>query len=244
MESIATMKLSDLVIKYPDTAEILEQHRFDFCCGGGKTLDQACIEKGLATQRVSDEIYDRLKESVKPARQKFDEMSLDLLIDYICASHHAYVRRALPLVQNHLRKVEQAHGKQHPELAEVLQLWEDLTIEMTLHMRKEEDMLFPYIQELVRVKDRLASRAEACFRSVRSPISVMEFEHERAGRTMERIAELTNRYEPPEDACTTYRLCLEELSTFEKDLHKHVHLENNMLFPKSIEIENQINQIQ
>ena len=241
MENINHLSLSEIVIKYPHYANIFEKHRLDFCCGGKKTLSAACMEKGLAVSEVRKELEMASEQKAVPTSKiEFRNMELDLLIDYIESNHHAYVRNAMPVIQAHLKKVVNAHGKNHPEMKKISEHFEELSDEMTNHMKKEEQILFPYLRQLAASKKQNKALAVPAFQTVRNPISAMESEHDRAGRIMASIGNMSNHYQPPEDACTTFRLCLAELDEFERDLHKHVHLENNILFPKATFMENEL----
>lgn len=239
METIDHLSLSDIVIRYPFTANIFEKYRLDFCCGGKKTLSAACAENELALKSVREDLRKAFEANVnRNGKIGFDEMDLGLLMDYIESNHHAYVRHSIPVIASHLEKVVNAHGKNHPEMKQIADYFSEVGEEMTLHMHKEEKMLFPYIREMIRSGPEPV--VPPAFKTVRNPISVMEFEHERAGKMMEKIRTLSGGYQPPQDACTTFRLCLAELDEFERDLHKHVHLENNILFPKSVKIEEEL----
>ncbi|KAB2879284.1 iron-sulfur cluster repair di-iron protein [bacterium] len=239
MESIDNLTLSEIVIKYPFSANIFEKHRLDFCCGGKKTLSAACAENGIDVAGICGELAQANNQaSYRSDKIEFNDMNLSLLIDYIESNHHAYVRNAIPVIQAHLQKVVNAHGKNHPEMKKINEHFDDVADEMAMHMKKEEQMLFPYIRQMAESHNKRHIVEPPAFKTVRNPISVMEFEHERAGQAMAKIRTISHNYEPPADACTTFRLCLTELDEFERDLHKHVHLENNILFPKAVTIEN------
>jgi regulator of cell morphogenesis and NO signaling len=158
---------------------------------------------------------------------------LDRLADHIVTAHHGYVRGALPRISTYLTKLVQVHGARHPELATIAGHFQTVGAELLQHMMKEERVLFPYIRELA-----TAPRPEPSpFGSVENPIRMMEREHEEAGALVNEIRTLSSNYTPPADGCATYRVCLEELAHFERDLHRHVHLENNVLFPRAVEVE-------
>jgi regulator of cell morphogenesis and NO signaling len=239
MGAFEQFTLSEIVIRYPASAAVFEKYHLDFCCGGKKNLSDACREQGLALDFVQHELEQiEAENSNRNGKIEFKDMEPNLLIDYIESNHHAYVRKAVPLIQQRLVKVVKAHGQKHKELVEIAELFEDVTEEMALHMQKEEKTLFPYIREIAETVKNSGKYTRPGFVTIRNPISVMEFEHERAGTAMKNICRISGFYEPPADACTTYRLCLTELDEFERDLHKHVHLENNILFPKAVQIEN------
>jgi regulator of cell morphogenesis and NO signaling len=160
------------------------------------------------------------------------------LISYIVENHHAYVREALPVLLRHTQKVADVHGQRHPELIHVARLIVRVAAEMTEHMAKEEQVLFPFIAELAAASGAGRAAPQAPFGTVENPIRMMEHEHRFVGDAMAEIRALTDGYTPPDNACTTYRVCFQELQAFEADLHAHVHLENNILFPKAVVLEN------
>jgi regulator of cell morphogenesis and NO signaling len=209
------------------TAAVFQEFGIDFCCGGRRTLADAC--RDLDEDAVLTAV-ERVCEGPASA-VRFDTWSPQQLIGHIVANHHAYVRRALPSLIAFTQKLAAVHGSRHPELAEIARITEDVAAEMTSHMAKEERMLFPYIGALSEAVRNGVPAPPAPFGPVENPIRMMEEDHDAAGAAMARIRELTSGYAVPEDGCTTYRVCLEELNAFERDLHEHVHLENNILFP-------------
>lgn len=218
------------------TAALFERYGIDFCCHGCQTVAEGCADTGVDEERLLDELNGLLR-STADATPKFIEWDLGALIDHIVSRHHAYVREALPKLTAHSRKIAEVHGGRHAELGRVVKLVDAVADEMTSHMMKEERILFPYIAGLAQAAEGTAPMPFAPFGTVERPIRMMESEHESAAHAMEEIRALTNGYVAPEDGCTTYRVCLEELEAFEKDLHTHVHLENNILFPRALRIE-------
>lgn len=220
------------------TAAVFHKHGLDFCCHGLRTLEHACREADLDVAAVLEEIQE---VSATPATDlpRFNEWDLPALVSYIVANHHAYVRQALPLMTAHATKVAEVHGVRHRELARVAQLVDAVAEEMTAHMMKEEHILFPYITQLAQAVSAGRPAPFAPFGTVDHPIRMMEAEHASAGAAMLEIRELTDGYRVPPDGCATYTVCLKELEAFERDLHAHVHLENNILFPKASAIEAQ-----
>ena len=212
-------------------AGVFERYGIDFCCGGRRTLRDACLERDVNPSEVLAEVSQACtREAVAPPA---GELDVDTLIGYITEHHHAYVRRVLPALAVRARQVAASHGAAHPELHEVAGLTEAVSDEMLAHMEKEEKVLFPYIAALWAAVRRGERPPRAPFGSVDNPIRVMEHEHESTGAALARIRTLTGDYAVPSGACTTYLLCLRELEEFERDLHVHVHLENNVLFPKA-----------
>ena len=214
------------------TAAVLNRFGIDFCCGGRRTLADACQARKVDAAQVLTEVSAVCTSSADTA-PRFSEWEPQTLVAYIVGNHHTYVRRALPLVASYLGKLAATHGKAHPELTEVEQLWGQVSSEMIAHMAKEEQVLFPHIVALADAVPRGEAVAAPPFPSIEFPIRMMEEEHESAGEVMARIREITEGYTPPADGCVTYRVCFQELHAFEQDLHAHVHLENNILFPKA-----------
>lgn len=217
-------------------ASVFEQFGIDFCCGGDRALRDVCQERGLTFDDVAAALA-AAGTSGGAEVPRFAAWDPPALVSYIVANHHGYVRSAIPTLLEHTRKIEHVHGDRHPELTQVAATFAAVADEMQSHMFKEERILFPFIVAMSEAAASGRPVPPAPFGSVENPIRMMEHEHESAGGGMARISELTRGYQPPEDACTTYRVCLEELKAFEADLHRHVHLENNILFPKARALE-------
>ncbi len=230
--------LGELVAKDFRKAQVFRKYGLDFCCGGKKTVQEACATKGLDVTKVEADLRetDRLPDN---RQLPYREWEAPFLTDYIVNTHHAYVRKNLPDVQFYANKVARVHGGRHPELIPVLQLVGQIAQELTSHMVKEEQVLFPYIKALYAANGEMPVQA-ASFGSVQSPIAMMEAEHEDVGNALEEIRNLTNDYTLPADACASYSLLYRLLEAFEEDLHLHVHLENNILFPKALEREKEL----
>ena len=232
--------LGQIAVKDLRKAQVFKKYGLDFCCGGKKTVKEACAEKGLDVTRVEQELQQADKmPSSRPV--PYGDWSLDFLSDYIVNTHHSYVQKSLPDLLMYAEKVKSVHGNQHPELIRINQLVTEINAELGAHMIKEEKVLFPYIKALVAAKDNTQPLQAAHFGTVQNPINMMEMEHELVGKNLEEIRELSKNYALPEDACASYSLLYRMLEEFEEDLHLHVHLENNILFPKALEIEKQLN---
>jgi regulator of cell morphogenesis and NO signaling len=223
--------VGQLVAKRPRLARVFERLGIDFCCGGRSSLDQACREKGLDVAVVLRELAVGDAEPAEDDHDGFDGATSTMveLIDHIVATHHAYLLRGLPRLSALADKVVDAHGTRHPELKELRDIFDSLRAELTLHMLKEEKILFPIIAQLEAAADMPAFHCG----SVTNPILVMEHEHDDAGVALARLRTLTDGYTPPEDACPTYRGLLNGLAELEADLHLHIHEENNILFPRA-----------
>lgn len=222
-------------------AQVFKKYGLDFCCGGKKTVKEACQEKGLDVTKVEQEL--QAADKVQSSRPlPYNDWGLEFLADYIVNTHHSYVRKSLPDIVTYSSKVKNVHGSQHPELLRINELVEEINAEMSSHMIKEEKILFPYIKSLVNAEKNTAPLQAAHFGTVQNPINMMEMEHEIVGSNMEEIRNLSHNYQLPEDACASYGLIYKMLEEFEEDLHLHVHLENNILFPKALEIEKSLTQ--
>lgn len=221
-------------------AHIFKKLGLDFCCGGKKTLRQACAEKGLDVVKVENELQQA--DNIPSARPlPYNDWSLDFLADYIVNTHHFYVQKNLPDLRSYSIKVMKVHGEQHPELIKIQSTIESINNELTSHMAKEENILFPYIKEMVAFKKNEGASHSSHFGNIENPINMMEMEHEMVGKSFEEIRLLSNNYELPADACASYSLLYRLLEEFVDDLHLHIHLENNILFPKAIELEKSFN---
>ncbi len=219
------------------TAAVFDQYGIDFCCGGNRPLGEVCQERGVAVADVAAALEAASATPPAPEQPRFNTWNPPALVSYIVANHHMYVRTAIPTLLEHTKKIASVHGERHPELAEVATTFAAVADEMDSHMFKEERILFPFIVAMADAAAAGRPLPPAPFGSVANPIRMMEHEHDSAGGAMARIATLTGGYQPPADACSTYRVTLEELKAFEADLHRHVHLENNILFPKARAIE-------
>ena len=217
-------------------AEVFRKFGLDFCCGGNKTLAEACQEQGISAMEVESAMSE-LENTEAPASQDFNNWELDFLADYIVNTHHRYVNDTLPILNEISAKVASVHGVAHPEVVEIANLFKGVENELLSHMPKEEQILFPYIKEMVTAKRDTQAPPPAAFGSIENPIRMMEAEHTSTGDNMKKIRELSGNFVPPEDACASYTYLYNKLEEFEKDLHQHIHLENNILFPKSIKLE-------
>lgn len=227
--------IRDLVTADFRAAAVFQKHGIDFCCQGARPIGRACDEAGLDVARVLDDLRAATSTAAAGA-PRYGSWDVATLTTYITGNHHAFVREAIPALLTHTAKVARVHGERHPETEQVARLFAEVAAEMQSHMQKEEQVLFPYLDALSRA-DKEGVPPRAPFGTVANPIRVMELEHDAAGSLMAQIRELTSGYTPPADACTTYRVAYQELEAFETDLHTHVHLENNILFPKALRIE-------
>ncbi len=230
--------LSELAVENFRYAEIFEKYGLDFCCNGNVNYSEACKKEGVDEVKLTEELNSL--NGTKNTNEKYDEWKLDFLVDYIINNHHHYIVESVPKINGHLLKVVEEHGDNHPELKEINELFSVASKELQLHMMKEEKILFPYIKQMVQVKEGKAKKEAPYFGTVENPIRMMEEEHDGVGEIFKKIRGLSNNYKVPSDACATYNLTVNELREFEEDLHKHIHLENNILFPKSIIMEKEL----
>jgi regulator of cell morphogenesis and NO signaling len=238
MTAIEDMTVREIVANDFRSAEVFQRHGIDFCCRGNRSLEDACRSGGISVERILREVTE-ITAPPTAGGPRFNSWDLATLVSYIQANHHAFVRRTIPVLRTHTEKVAKVHGDAHPELREVARLVALIADEMTSHMAKEEHILFPYIVALEQAVTANNSAPATPFGTVRNPIRMMEAEHESSGDAMARIRDLTSGYAVPEGACTTYRVCMQELEAFERDLHEHVHLENNILFPRALQLESE-----
>lgn len=229
--------LGEIAAKDLRKAEVFKKYGLDFCCGGKKTVKEACAEKGLDVTKVEQELQTADKNISTARPLPYNDWSIDFLADYIVNMHHSYVKKTLPDLRSFASKVAGVHGDRHPELFAISQLTDEVYEELTSHMIKEETILFPYVKQLVASKNNGNLLPGKSFNTIKSPISMMEHEHEVVGNKLEQIRKLSNNFSLPEDACASYSYLYKTLEEFENDLHIHVHLENNILFPKAIELE-------
>lgn len=234
MKNIPEQTLASIVTQNHQAVPVFEKYNLDFCCKGKRTLTEACNEKGLPVDVLLKEL-ELVQQNEENIRMPFTEMDAEQLIGYIMTHHHFYVKQSLPLINSHLEKVASKHGSSYPYMQKVLDLFRMVQEEMIMHMQKEEMILFPRIKEIENLYNN-KQQANISDGYISGPVNVMEAEHEHAGKILDEIRQLTNNYTPPEDACTTFKISLAELKEFEEDLHKHVHLENNLLFPKAEKI--------
>lgn len=208
-------------------AEVFKNAGIDFCCGGKKSLDYACNEKSIDPSVVVKQLQE-LENVPVNQNQNFNDWGLSFLVDYIVNTHHKYVLKSLPELVFYTQKIASVHGSHHPELIVVADLFEKINTELLQHLKKEEEVLFPSIKEVIKSNSTVAKA------TIISEISRMSGEHEFAGGAMDKINEITSNYLVPDDGCNTYNVAFKLLHQFEDDLHVHVHLENNILYPKAL----------
>lgn len=229
------VSVGEVLAKDIRKALVFKKYGIDFCCGGKNTIGQVCKEKGIDQQQLEQELT--MQSHSHERAMDYSTWELDFLADFIVKTHHRYVQDTLPELITYSRKVAGVHSQSHQELIPIMEKIEQLNDELTYHMAKEENILFPYIKRMVAAQRSEREMASAAFGSVDNPIRFMESEHDTAGKLLGEIRELTGQYQVPADACNSYTLLYRLLEEFENDLHIHIHLENNILFPKAIELE-------
>lgn len=216
---------------------VLESHGIDYCCGGQRSLQEVCHERGIDAAAVMREL-DAAQALAEADNRDWRTAPLAELARHIVATHHAYLKDELPRLTARLDAVRKAHAARHGAVLEPLgQIFTALREEMEMHMQKEEMVLFPFMGKLDQAVARGVAAPVPPFGSVENPIRIMEHEHEDAGRALAEMRQLTAGFTPPEDACNTFRALYTGLQELERDLHLHVHLENNILFPRAVAIE-------
>lgn len=236
MSTINQPTIGEIVAEDYRAATVFQSYGIDFCCKGGRSIEDACAAKQIDPTAIHAALAEAQRE--RPAGQTdYKSWPLDLLADYIEKTHHRYVEERLPAIMQYLRKLCKVHGHAQPELLEITELFEASMGELGNHMKKEELILFPFIRRMVQVKSEGQTLEEPHFGTVENPVRMMMHEHDTEGERFRKIAELSSQYTPPPHACNTYRVTYALLDEFEQDLHLHIHLENNILFPKAIELE-------
>ncbi len=220
-------------------ADVFEKMKIDFCCQGNRLLKDVCEEKQIPIADVLTELESAL--NFNKSKIDYQSWSLDVLATHIQTTHHGYVEKQIPILKQYLRKICDVHGDKHPELHEIEKLFNESAGEFTLHMKKEEMMLFPFIRRMVNAQERGEKVESPQFGTIENPVEMMMHDHTAEGERFRKIFELSSGYTPPEDGCNTYKVTYALLKEFEEDMHLHIHLENNILFPKSIELEKLIN---
>jgi len=239
MENVLEKTIGEIVAADYRTAQVFKDHRIDFCCKGNRSVAEASIEKKIDLKELIEKL-EAVQQKKSSDTTDFKTWPLDLLADYIEKKHHRYVEEKLPILKQYLHKLCQVHGDRHPELLEINEEFNQSAGELAAHMKKEEFILFPHIRKMVKTKESKTPLAPPHFGTVQNPVQMMMNEHTVEGDRFAKISELTNKYTPPGDACNTYRVTYALLNEFEEDLHLHIHLENNILFPKSIVMENEL----
>jgi regulator of cell morphogenesis and NO signaling len=232
----ATKTVREIALEQPGSIRVFERYGIDYCCGGRKPLSEACAAKDIEVDAVIAALEAAAQIPAESAAD-WNAASLAHLCNHIVVTHHAYVRRELPRLAALAEKVVNRHGAARPELPIIQATLARLDEELTQHLAKEEIVLFPYISKLERSVAEGGEKPNGCFGTVANPIAMMTHEHDDAGVLLEVIRKQSQQFTTPEGACPTYHAFYDGLREFEQDLHQHIHLENNVLFPRAIELE-------
>ena len=233
----------DVAMQLPQSTRVFEELKIDYCCGGNQPLAQACASAGVEVENVMGRLAE-LTQRTSPhdGALDFQNASLPELITHILDTHHVFTKKEMDRLQLLAGKVLAAHGGNHPELVHLDKLITRLCADLKPHMFKEEQILFPYIVAMTEAADEQRTVPFAPFGTVNNPIRMMMMEHDTAGQILREMRTLTSDYKVPADGCISYQTLYQALENFEKDLHQHIHLENNILFPKALDLENGLNQ--
>lgn len=237
MQTISEKTVREIAIENPASMRVFESLGIDYCCGGKTPLSEACSRARIELDRVLELLTAADRVFPGPEEADWRGKPLGGLIAYIVGKHHALVRQETPRIASLLLKVAAKHGPAHPEIMQIEVLFTAIGQELSSHMRKEEQVLFPYIERMEEAASNGIPAPAACFASVQMPIANMVSEHDDAGGLLRNIRGLLNGYTAPSEACPTFLALYRGLEEFERDLHQHIHLENNILFPGAIELE-------
>ncbi len=227
----------EIALENPASIRVFESLGIDYCCGGNKSLSDACARAGVTSDRVFELLEQAKLDSQVRTGEEWQNQPLRELIAHIVKNHHAYVRQETPRIAGLLAKVVAKHGSAHPALAEIDQLFSAIGQDLATHLVKEEQVLFPYIEQMENALQTGGPAPVSCFGTVKRPVSMMIAEHDDAGAILWRIRQLSDDFTAPSGACPSFLALYTGLEEFERDLHRHVHLENNILFPRAVEME-------
>lgn len=234
MQTLEQQKVRDLASTNPGAARIFEKFGIDYCCGGDRSLAEACSAAKIDLAQVTGELE---KPQTSSAERDWQKASLQELTRYLVEKHHGFVRQEIGRLLPLIAKVIGVHGNNHSELKQVQTSFQSLAEELTLHLMKEERMLFPYIEDLEAAANCGGRATPPMFGTVENPVRMMMMEHDSAGELLRNMRQATNAYTLPDNACMSFRMLYSALQQFEADLHQHIHLENNILFPRAIVLE-------
>jgi regulator of cell morphogenesis and NO signaling len=237
----STSTVGDLAVRIPGATRVFEKLGIDYCCGGHRRLDEVCRISNLPVEQVIHSLAEADKRTAaKPENPDWQQTSLVALQAYIVDFHHSFTRKELNRLEPLLEKVCTVHGQGHPELVQLQTLFQRLKEDLLPHMLKEEQVLFPYIEKLEAAAMQQTDVAKPFFATVQNPVRMMMFEHEAVGEILAEMGRLTNGFTVPAEGCISYQTLYDALREFEADIHQHIHLENNLLFPRAISLESSL----
>ena len=237
MQDFSNKTIREIALEMPQTIPVFEDLRIDYCCGGRRPFAEVCQNAGIDPDMLSEKLLSAVAANECFQREK---SSASELIDHIIAKHHVFTVNEIERLRGLFHKVCDRHGKQHPELFHVRDIFEDMAEEMVCHMRKEEHALFPFIKRLELATEGSSQVPPPPFGTVQAPIRMMMMEHDAAAEQFREMRDVSLDYQLPADACPSFTGLYFGLQNLEKDLHRHVHLENNVLFPQALELEEQV----
>jgi regulator of cell morphogenesis and NO signaling len=234
----STITVREIALQTPDAMRVFEKLGIDYCCGGHRPLTEAAAEANLTVNEVMRAIEEAKNDTAaRTTATDWQKQSVTALVEHINATHHVFVKNELPRIQALATKVATKHGPNHPELARVKDVFDNLAEELSSHLNKEEQILFPYVIAIEQSQTTGQPLPHSCFGTIQNPIRMMFLEHDNAGEALKQLRQLTSNYTAPADGCVSYKTLYEALAGFEADLHQHIHKENNILFPRAIALE-------
>ena len=240
MHELTTTTIRDIALAAPLTTRVFESYKIDFCCGGRVPFAEACLNAGVDPSEVLAKLETIVNKPENLTGDHIERKKPSDLVEYIVDQHHKFTRDEIARLRPLAEKVANRHGENHAELAEIRDIFAELADELLVHMKKEENILFPYITQLERAEEGNGPVPLPHFGTVQNPIRMMFFEHDKAGDLLRGLRRLSDDYTAPEDACPSFKGLFAGLEDFERDLHRHIHLENNVLFPQAIEMEKRV----
>ncbi|HKO97350.1 MAG TPA: iron-sulfur cluster repair di-iron protein [Pyrinomonadaceae bacterium] len=237
MNLVTTKTVRELAVEIPGATRVFERLGIDYCCGGNRTLADACETAGTPLEDVQRSLEQTITSDPELQEENFQTITLEELINHIVGKHHCFTRLEIFRLNALLEKVCTVHGDNHPELFKINMLFRELGADLEAHMSKEERVLFPYVVKIEAAARQNLLLSRAPFGTVANPVRMMMMEHDRAGELLKEIRTLSANYTPPADGCISYETLYQALDALEKDLHQHIHLENNILFPRAVEME-------
>lgn len=239
MQNLTTKTIREIAVEAPASIRVFEEYKIDFCCGGGRTFSDACHSAGVTPEIVSEKIYRVLDDKAENA-EILQQKNATELIDYIVAKHHIFTKSEITRLSALMEKVCRKHGAAHQELFALQKSFSELCADLTPHMMKEENVLFPFIKHLEMSEANNLSSPHPPFGTVKNPVRMMMMEHDTAGDILHQMREITKDYVLPEGVCPSFQALYFGLEALEKDLHIHIHLENNVLFPNAVKLEQEV----
>ena len=240
MMNLTTKTVREIALEMPLTTKVFEEFKIDYCCGGKKLFLEACRNAGANPESVLQKIDNVLEIENQNELGWLNDAPLSKLIEHIIETHHTFTRDEIANLSPLMAKVASRHGERHLELLVLEKTFAELCNDLIPHLLKEEEILFPYVEKLEKALKDTGVVPLSCFGTGNNPVRMMMTEHDTAGDLLKKMREITNDYALPEGACLSYAALFNRLEAFEKDLHQHIHLENNLLFPKAIALEEKV----